>query len=170
MYHCCSNQTKRKIRSGKMEGERNQWKRRREEKVTVSSISVSLSAAVALLRPPLMLICTSITRKSRDSQGRAGGEHWFQELTLNSAHRTVGNITSLHNFRLLQHGCETWSLTLKQEHRHKVFQTRMLRRIFGDKRDEVTGDRLKLHDEQLQFLTLENIWKRVIFSMRGRNE
>jgi hypothetical protein len=46
----------------------------------------------------------------------------------------------------------------------------MLRRIFGDKRDEVTGDRLKLHDEQLQFLTLENIWKRVIFSMRGRNE
>jgi hypothetical protein len=46
----------------------------------------------------------------------------------------------------------------------------MLRRIFGDKRDEVTGNRLELHDEQLQILNMENIWIRAIFSMRGRNE
>jgi hypothetical protein len=36
-------------------------------------------------------------------------------------------------------GCETWSLTLREEHRLKVFKNRVLRRIFGAKRDEVTG-------------------------------
>jgi hypothetical protein len=37
-------------------------------------------------------------------------------------------------------GCETWSLTLREEHRLRVFENRLLRRIFGPKRDEVTGD------------------------------
>jgi hypothetical protein len=36
-------------------------------------------------------------------------------------------------------GCETWSLTLKEEHRLRVFENRVLRRIFGPKRGEVTG-------------------------------
>jgi hypothetical protein len=38
------------------------------------------------------------------------------------------------------YGCETWSLTLREEHRLRMFQNRGLRRIFGPKRDEVTGD------------------------------
>jgi hypothetical protein len=37
------------------------------------------------------------------------------------------------------YGCETWSLTLREERRLRVFKTRMLRRIFGPKRDKVTG-------------------------------
>jgi hypothetical protein len=37
-------------------------------------------------------------------------------------------------------GCETWSLTLREEHRLRVFENRALRRIFGAKRDEVTGE------------------------------
>jgi hypothetical protein len=37
-------------------------------------------------------------------------------------------------------GCETWSLTLREEHRLRVFENRELRRIFGPKRDEVTGE------------------------------
>jgi hypothetical protein len=37
------------------------------------------------------------------------------------------------------YGCETWSLTLKEEHGLRVFENRVLRRIFGPKRDEVTG-------------------------------
>jgi hypothetical protein len=37
-------------------------------------------------------------------------------------------------------GCETWSLTLKEEHRLRVYENRVLRRIFGPKRDEVTGE------------------------------
>jgi hypothetical protein len=48
--------------------------------------------------------------------------------------------------------CETWSLTLREEHRLKVFENRMLRRIFGPKRDEVTGEWRKLHNEELRDL------------------
>jgi hypothetical protein len=38
------------------------------------------------------------------------------------------------------YGCETWSLTLREERRLRVFENRMLRRVFGPKRDEVTGE------------------------------
>jgi len=38
------------------------------------------------------------------------------------------------------HGCETWSLTLREGHRLRVFENRVLRRVFGPKRDEVTGN------------------------------
>jgi hypothetical protein len=38
------------------------------------------------------------------------------------------------------YGCETWYLTLNEEHRLRVFEYRVLRRIFGPKRDEVTGE------------------------------
>jgi hypothetical protein len=37
------------------------------------------------------------------------------------------------------YGCETWSLTLREKHRLRMFENRVLRRIFGPKRDEVTG-------------------------------
>jgi hypothetical protein len=47
------------------------------------------------------------------------------------------------------YGCETWSLTLREEHRLRVFENRVLRRIFGPKRDEVTGVWRKLHNEEL---------------------
>jgi len=45
--------------------------------------------------------------------------------------------------------CETWSLTLTEERRLRVFENRVLRRIFGPKRDEVTGEWRKLHNEEL---------------------
>ena len=38
------------------------------------------------------------------------------------------------------YGCETWSLTTKEEHRLKVFENKILRKIFGAKRDEITGE------------------------------
>jgi hypothetical protein len=47
---------------------------------------------------------------------------------------------------------ETWSLTLREEHRPRVFGNRVLRRIFGPKRDEVTGEWRKLHNEELRDL------------------
>jgi hypothetical protein len=50
------------------------------------------------------------------------------------------------------YGPETWSLTLREEHRLKVFENRVLRRIFGSKRDEVTGEWRKLHNEELHDL------------------
>jgi hypothetical protein len=50
------------------------------------------------------------------------------------------------------YGCESWSLTLREEHRLRVFENRVLRRIFGPKRDEVTGGWRKLHNEELHGL------------------
>jgi hypothetical protein len=50
------------------------------------------------------------------------------------------------------YGCETWSLTLREEHRLSVFENRVLRRIFGPKRDDVTGEWRKLHNEKLRIL------------------
>ena len=48
--------------------------------------------------------------------------------------------------------CETWSLILKEEHRLRVFENRVLRRVFGPKRDGVTGEWRKLHNEELNDL------------------
>jgi hypothetical protein len=53
---------------------------------------------------------------------------------------------------VILYGCETWSLTLREEHRLEVFENRVLRRIFGPKRDEVTGEWRKLHNEKLHDL------------------
>jgi hypothetical protein len=50
------------------------------------------------------------------------------------------------------YGCETLSLRLREERRLKVFENRVLRRLFGPKRDEVTGEWRKLHNEELNNL------------------
>ena len=47
------------------------------------------------------------------------------------------------------YGYETWSLTLKEEHRLRVFEHRVLSRIFGPRRDGVTGECRKLHKQEL---------------------
>jgi hypothetical protein len=64
------------------------------------------------------------------------------------------------------YGCEAWSLTLREEYRLRVFENRVLRRIFGPKRDEVKGDLRKLHKEELHNLysspnrMIKSIWVR----------
>jgi hypothetical protein len=50
------------------------------------------------------------------------------------------------------YGCETWSLTLREQHRLRVFENRVLRGIFGPKGDEVTGEWRKLHSRELHNL------------------
>ncbi|KAJ4448703.1 hypothetical protein ANN_00093 [Periplaneta americana] len=50
------------------------------------------------------------------------------------------------------YGCETWTLTLREEHRLRVFENKLLRKIFGAKRDEVTGEWRKLHNAELHAL------------------
>jgi len=50
------------------------------------------------------------------------------------------------------YGCETWSLTLREERSLRVFENRVLRRIFGSERDEVTGEWRKQHNEELNDL------------------
>jgi hypothetical protein len=66
------------------------------------------------------------------------------------------------------YGCEAWSLTLREKRRLKVFENRVLRRMFGPKRDEVTEEWRKLHNEELNDLyALPNI-VRVVKSGRMR--
>jgi len=66
------------------------------------------------------------------------------------------------------YGYETWSLTLREERRLRVFENRVLRKVFGPKRNEVTGDWRKLHNEELNDLySLPNI-VRVVKSRRMR--
>jgi hypothetical protein len=65
-------------------------------------------------------------------------------------------------------GCETWSQILREEHRLKVFENRVLRRIFGPKRDEVTGEWRKLHNKELCDLYSSPSIIRIIKSRRMR--
>ena len=66
------------------------------------------------------------------------------------------------------YGCETWSLTLREEYRLRVFENRVLRRIFGPKRDEITGKWRKLHNEKLNDLYYSPNIVQVIKSKRMR--
>jgi hypothetical protein len=55
------------------------------------------------------------------------------------------------------HGCETWSLTVREEHKLKVFENSVLRRIFEPKRDGVTGGWRKVYNEALHNFTLHQV-------------
>jgi len=55
------------------------------------------------------------------------------------------------------YGCETWSLTLREERKLKVFEYRVLRRLFGLRRDEVTGEWRKLQNEFNDLYCSQNI-------------
>jgi len=62
------------------------------------------------------------------------------------------NIYTIIILPVVLYGCETWLLTLREECRLRVFENRVLRRIFGPKRDEVTGEWRKLHNVELNDL------------------
>jgi len=69
---------------------------------------------------------------------------------------------------LVLYGCETWSLTLREECRLRVFENKVLRRIFGPKRDDVTGEWRRLHNEELNDLYSSPRIVQVIKSRRMR--
>jgi hypothetical protein len=76
--------------------------------------------------------------------------------SLLSSHLLSGNVkVTIYKTVILPvvlYGCETWSLILREEHRLRVFENRVLREIFGPKRDEVTGEWRKLHSGELHNL------------------
>jgi hypothetical protein len=74
-----------------------------------------------------------------------------------SSSRLLSKNTKIRVYRtvvlpVVLYGCETWCLTLREEQRLRVFDNRVLRRIFGPKRDKVTGEWRRLHNEELNDL------------------
>jgi hypothetical protein len=69
-------------------------------------------------------------------------------LSKNVKVRSYKNIT----LPVVLYDCETWSLALRERHGLRVFENRLLRRLFGPRRDEVTGRWRKLHNEELHNL------------------
>jgi hypothetical protein len=66
------------------------------------------------------------------------------------------------------YGCETWSLSLREVHRLRAFENKVLRRIFGPKRDEVTGEWRKLHNKELHVFYSSPCLIRIIKATRMR--
>jgi hypothetical protein len=69
---------------------------------------------------------------------------------------------------LVLYGCVTWSLIVREEHRPRVLENRVQRRIFGPKRDEVTGEWRKLHNEELCDLYISPSIIRIMKSKKMR--
>ena len=73
---------------------------------------------------------------------------FFSSLTKNMKIKTYRTII----LPIVLYGCKTWLLTIREEHRLRMFEKRVLRRIFGSKRDEITGEWRILNNEALNDL------------------
>ena len=88
----------------------------------------------------------------------------FKDVEINLKIKIYRTIT----LPVVLYGCETWSLTLREERKLRVFENMVLRRIFGPRRDEVTGQWRRLHNEELNDLYSSPNILRVIKSRRMR--
>ena len=80
--------------------------------------------------------------------------YWLEKMLSSHLHSKKLKVNTYKTIILLvvSYDCETWSLTLREEHRLQVFKNKVLRKIFGAKRDENTGEWRKLHNAELHAL------------------
>jgi len=97
--------------------------------------------------------------KNRLKSGNVG-YHSVQNLSSSSLLSKNIKINKMYRtiiFPVILYGCEAWLLTLREECRQRVFEDRVLRRIFGPKGDEVTGEWIKLQNGNLMVCTPHQI-------------
>ena len=85
------------------------------------------------------------------------GNVWYHSVQNLLSSRLLSKNLKIKMYRIIilpvvLYGCETWSLTLREERKLRVFENMVLRRIFGLRRDEVTGEWRRLHNEELNDL------------------
>jgi hypothetical protein len=79
---------------------------------------------------------------------------------------TVGHHDTTIILPVVLYGCQTWSLTFREKQRLRVIENRVLRKIFGPKRDGVTVERRRIHNEELNTLYPSNIFWVIKLRMR----
>jgi len=100
------------------------------------------------------------------SRLRSGSVHYRSVQNLLSS-RLLSNNLKIKIYRtvilsVVLYGCETWPLTLREERKLRVFENMVLRRIFGPRRDDVTGEWRRLHNEELNdFYSSPNILRAI---------
>jgi hypothetical protein len=93
---------------------------------------------------------------------------WLQHSHLGKCAKIKRHLSKMIILPVVLYGCETWSLTLREEHRLRVSENRVLRRIFGPKRNEVTGEWRKLYNKEFHDLYSSPSIIRIIKSRRMR--
>jgi hypothetical protein len=110
-----------------------------------SRTSENLSVVFKLLGTELIMIVIIVGNACYHSVQNLLSSRLLSKNTKIRVYRTI-------ILPVVLYGCQTWSLTWREEQRLRVFENRVLRRIFGPKRDKVTGEWKRLHKEELNDL------------------
>jgi len=134
--------------------------------------SIKVSALLFLLSPVVKEPFQNSIREKIKSRLKSGNACYHSVQCLLSSSLLSKNvkikICKTIILPVVLYGCESWSLTLREEHRLRVFEKMVLRKIFWSKRDEVKGQWRKLHNVELNYLYCSPSIARLIKSRRTR--
>jgi len=118
--------------------------------------SIKVSALLSLLSPVVKEPCQNSIREKIKSRLKSGNACYHSVQCLLSSSLLSKNVKiKIRKTKILPvvlYGCDSWSLTLREERRLRVFENRVLRKIFMPKRDEVIWEWRKLHNVELNYL------------------